>query len=66
MKIREAITRHEAAILAHLDGRAGAPKLICTNPKLGIIVMQCINGRTISWHLGSNELSDETWLELLE
>ena len=32
-------TVHEAAILALLAGRAGAPRLIATNPEKGVIVI---------------------------
>ncbi|XP_027212116.2 dual specificity testis-specific protein kinase 1-like [Penaeus vannamei] len=65
MRRRREITLHEAAILATLNGKAGAPKLICTDPDKGIIVMEYLGPNTLYKVIRSRRQRDITWLKIL-
>lgn len=62
---RKLVTYHEAAILAHLNGRGGAPKLIATCVDEGLVVMEYIKGVTVLQLMRENTLSDAQWLSVL-
>lgn len=56
-KEKEAVTYHEAAILAYLNGRGGAPKLISMTIHKGMLVMEYINGSTLEELIKSNKMN---------
>lgn len=58
-------TYHEAAVLAYLDGRAGAPKLFSTCVSRGVIVMEYIDGVTVEDLIISLRLNHNQWLQVL-
>lgn len=59
------ITIHEAATLAYLDGRAGAPRLICTDPDKGIIVMEYLGKKTLGDIIRKGKYANKFWLQIL-
>lgn len=61
----ERLTQHEAAILAHLEGRAGAPRLICCEPRAGIIVMECLGFNNLESLILDYELDDRDLLKIM-
>nr|XP_027231619.1 serine/threonine-protein kinase spe-6-like [Penaeus vannamei] len=65
-KKRREVTLREAAVLATLDGKAGAPRLICTDPDKGIIVTEYLGPNTLHKVIRSRrQLRDRTWLKVL-
>ncbi|XP_037775609.1 casein kinase I-like [Penaeus monodon] len=59
------MTYHEAAILAYLNGRGGAPKLHCANIRTGVLVMEFINDPTLEDFFIFGTLSYDRWLKVL-
>lgn len=45
--------------MAYLQGRAGAPRLICCEPKAGIIVMEYLGPYTLSSVISSRRVRDD-------
>ncbi|XP_063597270.1 casein kinase I-like [Penaeus indicus] len=64
-KGKVAVTYHEAAILAYLNGRGGAPKLISTTFRKGLLVMEYIKGITLEKLINCNEVNGAQWLSVL-
>ncbi|XP_047492031.1 casein kinase I-like [Penaeus chinensis] len=64
-KGKVAVTYHEAAILAYLNGRGGAPKLISTTFRKGLLVMEYIKGITVEKLIKCNEMNGSQWLSVL-
>lgn len=64
-KWRKIITLHEAAILACLNGEAGAPRLIYTDPDRGVIVMEYLGKNTLADIIREMKSHDEFGLLIL-
>lgn len=60
------LTLHEASILAYLQGRAGAPRLIACDPKAGVILMEYLGPFTLFSLINSNCIrNDEEWRKIM-